>query len=1055
MNSSPPLRLALVGGRLAGVPFALALVAFSVVAAGGQDHPAAALVTDAAITGPGSGWAIADRRILLTHDHGRTWRDATPAGLGQAPDPGVAFADERTGWVAGVATTPAGDARPQVWHTSDGGASWSATPLPLEAASVARVHLSAADGRHVWALAREPSSSNFSYGHLLRSRDAGRTWERLPAPPIADEVVFFDQTSGWLTGGPAGDEVYVTGDGGATWSERTAGLRSQIDGPDAGRISPPVATADGGRLLIVSHSEALGSVARFVRADAPARQWTQTGPPFLARYERPESRSRRDPAAEVSAALRDLLSNAPSGAWRGSSVALTSRVTAASISVRSAGIAWIVAREASCAAFKRGCVETSRLLVTQNGGTSIVDVTPARLSGDVASRPSEVAISQNKGFDKCTAAPLGELQRWWDESPYRDVNIYIGGNSRGCSQPQLNAEWVRRAWDQGWRLIPTWVGYQAPCTSCSRCANRFSLDPETARAQGAEEADRASDTAIGLGLLPRTVVYFDLEAYNSTDTACRQAASAFIGGWTRRMRERGNVAGAYGSATNAWQDWSGIADRPDAVWIGKWDLRETVWGLTPLPDSVWSEQQRLHQYRGGHDETWGGVTFNIDNDIEEGPVAAPAGAAAPDTSGPELIVESPREAETVNGPEVTARGMTSDAGRGDSGVAGVTVNGEPAEGGHAPGNAVASWRRTLTLPAGDHRLVVRATDASAAQNVTEFALTVRVVVTPGPPPEPAPPPPPPRPTTPETIVEGLTDPRGVVVFADRVYWLEPTRAGSTPLAGGETTVWPWTLERAGAIAVDGERVYVADARGIWRWPRVNAADPQLVVSGPGPVSSLAISGGHLFWTDTLAGTVMRAAVDGAQASVVFTGTVNPTGLIVTDDRLFWTELTWPGRVLSVSPDGNDSRIVGEGTNTPALALAAGHAFWGEWQQQGQGAVGRLRRAPLADGQAVTIVDEAGRPWSLASVNGLVFWADARPDGRVWQATLDGTEAVTLAAGLNEPTMLATDGSALVWLDRGSGEKGASRLFRLWLPVPAPTHPGPVNLAGAQRNGPGA
>jgi hypothetical protein len=47
-----------------------------------------------------------------------------------------------------------------------------------------------------------------------------------------------------------------------------------------------------------------------------------------------------------------------------------------------------------------------------------------------------------------------------------------------------------------------------------------------------------------------------------------------------------------------------------------------VFGIAGLADSKWANQQRIHQYQGGHDETWNGVTFNIDSNYEDGPVAA-------------------------------------------------------------------------------------------------------------------------------------------------------------------------------------------------------------------------------------------------------------------------------------------------------------------------------------------------------------------------------------------------------------------------------------------------
>ena len=49
-----------------------------------------------------------------------------------------------------------------------------------------------------------------------------------------------------------------------------------------------------------------------------------------------------------------------------------------------------------------------------------------------------------------------------------------------------------------------------------------------------------------------------------------------------------------------------------------------------IPDQYCADHQRIHQYRGGHQETWGGVTVNIDNNSVDAPVApfqlAPEGA---------------------------------------------------------------------------------------------------------------------------------------------------------------------------------------------------------------------------------------------------------------------------------------------------------------------------------------------------------------------------------------------------------------------------------------------
>src|SRR5690606_8101911 len=96
--------------------------------------------------------------------------------------------------------------------------------------------------------------------------------------------------------------------------------------------------------------------------------------------------------------------------------------------------------------------------------------------------------SFDKGFDKCAAATASQMQSWKTNSPYKDANIYFGGSARACAQTNLTSSWVSTVFSQGWRLIPTWVGPQAPCTSYG---NRFSYDTATARTQGLNEASAA------------------------------------------------------------------------------------------------------------------------------------------------------------------------------------------------------------------------------------------------------------------------------------------------------------------------------------------------------------------------------------------------------------------------------------------------------------------------------------------------------------------------------------------------------------------------------------
>ncbi|MFL5900488.1 MAG: DUF1906 domain-containing protein [Solirubrobacterales bacterium] len=222
------------------------------------------------------------------------------------------------------------------------------------------------------------------------------------------------------------------------------------------------------------------------------------------------------------------------------------------------------------------------------------------------------------GFDAC-AAPSSRAMAAWITSPYRAIGVYVGGANRACSQPNLTTIWVGEQVATGWHLIPTYVGLQAPTSSCSSCA-LLSSSTSKASAQGTEAASDAVAKAQSVGIGPGSPIYFDMEAYTRTSSATA-ATLTFLSAWTARLHSLGYTSGAYGSSS------SGIADLaraigsaytlPDDIWTANWNGARNT--LDPfLPSSSWASHQRIHQYHGGHNETYGLVTINIDNDYIDG-----------------------------------------------------------------------------------------------------------------------------------------------------------------------------------------------------------------------------------------------------------------------------------------------------------------------------------------------------------------------------------------------------------------------------------------------------
>jgi hypothetical protein len=236
------------------------------------------------------------------------------------------------------------------------------------------------------------------------------------------------------------------------------------------------------------------------------------------------------------------------------------------------------------------------------------------------------------GFDTCVAPPADLLQTWWDESPYRWLNVYLGGVSmfHTCGGKNLTPAWVSTVYEQGWSLLPTWVGPQAPCAVQHTV---MSSNPSTSYAQGQAEADAAIRAASRLGFASTAPIYFDMEHFNSTrpdgsrDNACIQAVNAFLKGWTSELTTRNHPAGVYASASNYPVLDNSPPAAPTVAWIAggslwaeKYDRACTVYGNRYLSDTAWNTHQRIYQYTGGHNETYGQKTWNIDSDCADAPM---------------------------------------------------------------------------------------------------------------------------------------------------------------------------------------------------------------------------------------------------------------------------------------------------------------------------------------------------------------------------------------------------------------------------------------------------
>ena len=257
------------------------------------------------------------------------------------------------------------------------------------------------------------------------------------------------------------------------------------------------------------------------------------------------------------------------------------------------------------------------------------------------SNPATPGSFTGYGFDQCNAPSQSAMDTWLASSPYLGVGIYISGNSRACKvQANLTPTWVAAQLARGWHLLPITLGPQA---SCSTRFPRYGakIDPVisavkvggayiAATAQGTAEADKTLAAAAALGLTPGSTMYYDLEAYDTSKAPCRESALAFLSAWTAEIQANGYLAGVYSSAGSGLKvlDQARISTPtaytfPDQIWIADWNGQANT-SSSYISPYGWASHARVKQYQGGHNETYGGVTINIDRnflDVGQGSVA--------------------------------------------------------------------------------------------------------------------------------------------------------------------------------------------------------------------------------------------------------------------------------------------------------------------------------------------------------------------------------------------------------------------------------------------------
>ena len=189
-------------------------IAADAVTAEPVDHPLESRLLQGRV-----GYVLTGSELALTTDAGSTWRAMTPPGLAPADVRAVSFRDPANGFVVGLSGTERQSFT--LWRTTDGGLTWTTSPIPMpvNADAAAPISIAAPDASHLFvSLSLQQSLGLPGPGALLASSNGGLTWSR-EVLPGSGEIAFPTAARGWLA--PVDGGLYSTRNEGRTWQPAT------------------------------------------------------------------------------------------------------------------------------------------------------------------------------------------------------------------------------------------------------------------------------------------------------------------------------------------------------------------------------------------------------------------------------------------------------------------------------------------------------------------------------------------------------------------------------------------------------------------------------------------------------------------------------------------------------------------------------------------------------------------------------------------------------------------------------------------------------------------
>ena len=241
-------------------------------------RPAGSLMAGTLITAT-AGWALSGDELLVTRDGGQGWQASGYPGPAGDRLFGGTFSDPKHGWIVREKVPTDASKTPLevvVDRTDDGGVTWESVSLPpirgsQHEAIIASPAFSMVDAQVGYLLlAIDPTPRQILYV----TADGGRTWSERPTPPPGHGWIWFlDAAHGWTAGGPAEATLFATTDGGITWETQHLPVQPGFASSELILTSGPSRTSTGQLILFAPFArDGYGGV--FFRSGDKGATWS-------------------------------------------------------------------------------------------------------------------------------------------------------------------------------------------------------------------------------------------------------------------------------------------------------------------------------------------------------------------------------------------------------------------------------------------------------------------------------------------------------------------------------------------------------------------------------------------------------------------------------------------------------------------------------------------------------------------------------------------------------------------------------------------------------------